>query len=677
MFARRFRCLIVALPLFIPAIALAEQEQTLADRLPREGTVLYAGVDLERLLSTGQRWARFVDPESGQKLVYQVKHFYSLLREAARNHEFQPALLDRIAEARPYLVIAPREEPKVTEHSTEVPQFSPETGQPEPGQTREFTFTRRSYYKTALVLETPNEELPLDFLRQFRDLMARQAEQYPDDPDFKRRDLEVEQGRMVAYGEGPAVGTLGRYIVFAAEKPETLWAALMAPASETVAATRAYRKLEQGLGEPPHGIGVVNVGLFFRKLEQRLSRAVEAAEQESGQQGERQGQPGFSPGRMRVQMARAMYGFMQTMKDLFSLDKLQWAGMTARYEVGDRAMASRFYSLLSHGPDISPVLEEILSGSGSFNPPPVALEDNMVILCRVSPGRVYDEITRALAASGSSGMMMFDMYMKSMKQRIGMDVGDILDILDSDSYVYLRFARKEFELFTAVEVGPDGTSRRVSEPEKRLVPEVTALWGVKDPRSARQSLSTLFTRLSTDAQLSPFVKKRTYQGADVYCIGPPTAESDELPNGLTSFALVVEDRYLMLGSWERVTETIRALRAGGSSADDELVAVAAEHPEASFIAAVPREFNRHTQELVREGQESDPFEQIERAIEEESLGMADQELEGRIKESLKTLVRTFRALNQKMTEMAPEMSVVAGEHRGNLYVIESSAEVRK
>ncbi|MFO7955921.1 MAG: hypothetical protein R6X33_02345 [Candidatus Brocadiia bacterium] len=180
--------------------------------------------------------------------------------------------------------------------------------------------------------------------------------------------------------------------------------------------------------------------------------------------------------------------------------------------------------------------------------------------------------------------------------------------------------------------------------------------------------------------MSSVVKKRTYQETDVYCFGADAAREENYPDGVTSFAVVVVERYLTLGGWEKVTDLIRRTRAAGASADESLREIVENNREANMIAVVPRAFREKMQEKVQAAQEEagmDAFDMMLQRLRVAEFNLEDPEMEQEIKASLEELLKAMRALNEKSQHLMPERSVVTGKHQDNFYEVRTENEIVK
>jgi len=688
--------------LLAPGVATAQEpRELLGARLPVQGTALYVHLDVGRILAEGQKYLKWIDPDQGAKVVYQIMNLHSLGRELAAKHEFQPALFDRIAETRLYVVVIPKEQPVVKVHKFRTPKMDPKTFKTIEGEFDEHTSTHTEDYTSSLIVETPDEEVAADFMEQTRALLDRQKEKHPESKEFDRKDVEVERGELIALlGTSPGedqedgrsvqvtgdstdmatLGRLGKYLILSDSNPRELWAALMVSPEKAVTESPFFSRLVAG-NDVPLCVTMSHIPTLVAQAEKSLKRKIAEAEKKQAEKEKKgQGRPGFMPGDWEVRMAQGQLKALRIFNTLLSLDQCQHVGAAALVSAKEGVVSSDVRALLTHGENISPVLRELLTGSGEFHVPNIGRTRAVCVMVRVDLKRLHDEVLKMLQATDQNAVAQFNAYMQMMKMMVGLNLSEILDMLGSDMYLFVDFARKERETRTFVKVD-EKTGRRQFKMEMKMagVYEATLLWGLKYPQAAGFTLSQLFTRFSTNPQYNQFVRKRTYQETDVFCVGLDVAKPDKYPDGMTSFAMVIVDRYLGVGSWDHVTRIIRRMKSDKEQADRALRSIVQNHAGANFLMVVPKAFNQHLQELAKESQgEADDF--MDRALkhlDEADLGLEDEELSRNVKTALKELVLAVKALQQNVQAVAPAMAVIAGKHAGTVYEIRCTTEMRK
>ena len=620
--------------------AVGAAQEPLARSLPAEDTVVYAEVDLGKALAVAEDTAKFIDRESGEKVAYQVKNLYSLGRKLAKKHNFQPALMDSIDQSIIYFVLA--------------------EGEQQP-------------YVPALVVEARDKAATADFMSEVKGLLKRQQQRQPDAPQWKWQEAQVDRGEAITMGPGGMVGRLDQYLVVSTDVPRRLWAALGSSAGNPLSNTPMYRRLRQG--ENTHWTAMVNINPLVDRLqgyvENNLKQAQEKANQQSGDQN--------MQARSALQSAQSMKKALDIATEVFSLNKIQMAGMSANVSMGQDAISSDSMMLVSHDGPLSPAMKEIFGGSGDFALPETGDTDAVAFACRVNVAEVYSNIMSAVKNVDPSWEAMARGMMQMMKGRIGMSPDDFMNMIASDFYVFGGVARKEMpSMQMQPPSGPNEKPQMKMEMKMTVVPDITLLWGVKDPQSARGKLSDLFTMLAGQPNMSRYVNKRTYQETDVFCLGQGVSKSEGYPNGLTSVGVVVVDRYLTLGSWDHVTSIIRRMRSPQKQVNPELAELVQKHPDASMLMAVPEGFYENYQKLIQKSGAGPGmmFDMIMNQLKTAEIDVGDPELSSQMKDSLQKLVSAVKTLYGEYQKIG-QSAVMTGKHEGNFYVIDSSQKMTK
>jgi len=666
---RRVLAAVVAASCVLPSLALA---QPLAAKLPADRTFLYAEVRVETALEQGEELLRFIDQESADKIVFQVGQLHEEIRELAAAYEFQPALLDRLTEVQLYVVIMAKDEPEVVVHTYQVPKWDPETYEVIPDQFEENTYTETTNYVTSLVVEAPDEETAADFIQQLKALIDREMEKHPEYQGEGRKDIEVEQGELIGEPDGNAsFGRLGSYLIFSDGNPKELWAALMSAPADAVIDTPAYKRLVMGELEP-QALLLVNIQIPLAKAERELKGKLDEAQAHAAEEGTPEGR------NWELMSAQMAYNSFSAFKNVFSLNECKQAGARACVSAtGDRVI-SDLLGLFVHGQNISPVLEELLTGSGSYVLPPTGELDSICTVARVNPSALFDAYVDVISAINPMAAGAFAGAMQEMKNTIGADVPDILGQLDSDFYVFVDVVEKEVEEYSYEYDEATDDFRTITEKRMRTVPETTVLLGVKDPQAAADMLSRIFATASPNPDLSQLVSKRTYQETDVFCIGMDVTKEEVYPDGTRSFAIVVMDRYVALGSWEHVTGIIRRLKADTREVDRELADIVAAHQDSNVLLVVPAAYQKKLEELIRERQRrEDFFKELLDEIDGAHLYIGDEQLAERIRTSLTEIVTALKAINDAAPAKFGQTQVMSGTHRGLFYELESKSDVPK
>ncbi len=660
------------------AVRAAEKSPSLAASLPADKTIAYVHLDLQRTLEQAGKGLAFLDQAAAEKIQFQVKDLYSMVRELASQYDIKPALLDHLTDTDVYLVVLAKETPEKIVHTMKMPKYDKNTFQQIPGEYEERKYTETKNYTTSLVLRTPSDEIATDFVQQFKALLDRRKEKEPDSGNYDRSDVQVDRGQLVSQGKGDlTVGCLDNMIIVSNGNPKELWASLMAPPADKLSDVPIHQKMLSTAGGAPELTGMANLAALLVKSEQSMKDAVDEAQKKVGE-GQKPQAGQFDMAALQLQVAQAAYNSFLTFKKLMSLDKIQWAGAGMNFAASDDRATSTSYLMLSHGEPISPVLAELLNGSGKFQPPDVAKKDCLAVLGRVDVGKVLTKVIDALSTMGGPIGMSLQAQLQSVKTQLGVGVDDLLGILDSDFYVYVDIAEKDVEESNWKYDEDTQQWAQVKTKVHKVLPKVSVFWGVKDPAAARDTLNTLVTNMSDSPNMNAFVKKRTYQETDVYCFGKDVTKEGSYPDGETSYAVVIADRYLTVGSWDEVTKAIRLLGAAGSKTDPGMMSLVQANPNANLLVVIPKAFRQKEQKLSAKmsGMEK-AFDAMAEQVEKADLGLEDKDLEKRIKTAVGDLLRAYQTIALKSEEHAPDQVVIVGQPDGDFYKITSKVDVAK
>jgi len=664
----------VVLAALFPAAAMAEEPAaSLADRLPVAKTAVWAELDLKDGFDQAARTLRFVDADAGEKVIARTQALWELLKEIAANYEFQPAILERPSDLRLYLLVLARDEPKKSQATRQVPRFDVDKGEV---SYEEQTYSVVDEYVLSLVVEAPQEAAAADLIEQVKALLDRMAESHPGSDEFAREDVDVEMGQMVRLpAAGVTLGQLGNYVILSDDEPQELWRALMASPEQSVSQTPMYRRIIEGQRMPQTFV-LVNVPLLAKRTGEGLKRSLDEATARQAAQSGAEGESweiGFE-----VSMARWQYTLFQVVRTFLSLDRCRFAGFSFYTAVDDGRAVTESKGFLSHDERIGACLKELLDGSGSFAVPPVAVEEAVAMMTRVSPVKVYDELIKALSATDPAMAASFQMGTQMVAQTLGTDIRSILDLFAPDAYFFVTVEPTKTSVVTDWKENEAGDWEPVEEEKTVVMPHVTVLWGLKDAAEASKSLNAIFSAAGANPQLAGTVRKRTYQGTDVFCLGSSVDQPDAYPDGVTSFALTVVGRYLTFGSWDRVTDAIRRLKAGTGGAPAELQEAVAKNPGANLIVVVPKAFQDRLRELQKAGaeQEGKMMDLVLEQLQKEDFGLTG-DLAVRFKDAVTKLISAVQEFQQKAEAAQTQTGVVVGVHRGNVYEIHSVSEVHK
>jgi hypothetical protein len=363
----------------------------------------------------------------------------------------------------------------------------------------------------------------------------------------------------------------------------------------------------------------------------------------------------------RLEAARQHKLLWHMARKLLSLEKMAYLCM-ALLEPPD-GPPLRPYGLLAHGKDLSALAAALLDGAGGFHVPPVWDDQAALVMTRVDWELLYGQVITHLQVAMPRQMSGYAMGMQLMRNRLGADLPGIVGQLAPDVYTMVRLkpradtARPEHE---AAEHTPADRAN--------LVPEFLVMWGLEDPRATRRWLSRAFTRLSGMPDTLPFVRKRIFRGRSIHCVGADVTQKDAFPDGTRSFGLLVADRYLALGSWERLTGIIRRIQAEGPVRTGRLPWLLQDNPNANFMLYLPAAAQQRMQNLAnREGRgdiglpDVPTVEDLHGIFQDEAFSRQVHERLARLLPALRTIVASAEERNRDR--------LVKGVHWGRFYEI--------
>lgn len=621
---------VVGLLVFIAATALpVAVGSELADRLPADAAVFYAELDIGHALDAGSRASALIDAEAAQKLTYRVEELYGLGRELAGNYGFQPALLDRLGDCELFFVVMAKDAPEMDADGDE-----------------------QSYTPSFIVL-APDEDSAADF---FSELIALADRQMLDAPGMAQREgIPVDDGELVGgLGGGATLGRIGRYVIMSEGNPRELWAAMLGASGSPISGTGIYKRLTSE-GQPLC-LMLLNAEALLGRLKQGIEANMQAA-QAGMAGGDMAAQAGFQ----KAMIAQMVY---QGFDAVLSLDQWEHAGAGVLGSVADDEAVLETLALFSHGPSISPVLKEMLTGSGQFVVPPTLGQKGMLVMSRVNIGTVLAGTLDALSAANPMLGAQIKQGMQMMQMQLGFSLTDLLNALASDSYLMIDMEQRPVP-------GVDGMTAPM--------PDMSLLIGLDDPKAVQQALDALVLAFSASPQTADAVGKRTFQGADVYCFGMQAANEEAYPDGLTTFAAVLADRYLTLGSWDYATSVLRHFSSAEGGTDRELARVIDAHSDANLLVVVPAEFQQRMQDMAgdAEDQRRGAVEMVIGHMDGADFGLDDLDMERRLKDCLRELVYAALELQEAAEALAPETQVVSGAHKAGFYELRSRQTYRK
>ncbi len=660
--------LVCALIWAVPALgrtARRDRFEELARRLPADQTLLFASVETGQALQYGASALKQIDERAGGEVAFQLGRLYSLYREAGARHGFEPALLDRLRSTGICVVAIERTRPKVSKHKLRLPKLDPRTGKRIEGEFEEYTHSERDYNTVSLILRAPREEDAHDFVEQVRSAWDHAKEIPPDGPPGRRREIPVERGELVGFTAGPhTVGRIDNYVILSNDNPRELWKALMAPSSEPVLRDPLYRRLA-ARAPGTHARMLLNVRLMLRQWEHAVKSHFEDVRAQYEPPEEAEGRPQWSFAGVRLRAAyAALRGFVRARK-LFGLEHLESVGGVLHGSAGRGKTSGGLKLFVAHERELPPVLEELLRGSGHLQPPPLPVSDSMVLMLRARIEPVCTALLRTVVPGGlGPGLPPVLVALGVMGRAAGLGQEETPPLAGSDAYAWVGVRTREL-------------AGRSKEGRRRLVPEITLVWGLKDARAARENIRELFTQLSTHQSYGKHVKKRRYQQTDVWCFGRGVTRPESYPDGVTSFAIAAVGRYLAVGSWGRLTGLIRRTRQAPGDRKDDIRGILEQNREANLIGIVPDGFREQLRNALRSaaGAESEGSSWIGDWLRKAGPDLKDEELEGKIDAALEGLAGALETLGRKTEPLLPERLVISGGREDGVYEIRAGVEL--
>lgn len=637
------------------ACGTAAGAEDLAQRLPAE-TIVYARVDVRRTLELLDALTTLADAEAGERVQFAAKRLHNVVKQALAAIEFTPAWLDAPQRTRVHFALHALDEPEITTHTYEVAKWDRETGKRVPGEFEERSHTTRREYTWVVAVETANPELAANLFAQVRALAERRAEKDPGrGPEV--RAVDVDEGEMMTVKQGRDkfhLGRHGRFVTFSEHQPRAFWRSLIAPAMPSLADSGLYRRYVGG-DKDPVGVVFVNTGELFRRLEAGLRGRVAEWEEKVGDAAV--DPPALNPDHWQLRSARSGLQMFETVKRIFSLDQILEVGAAAYVEANERRVKSRSRLGIRLGEQISPVLRGLLDGGHRFEPPAIGEWDGLAMMVRVGVAEIAEGVLETLDARQR---VQIDQMRQLGQQMIGADPLAILRQFAGDVYLLVNVDRKE---------------RRGNAPE----PDVVFLLGLRDPEAFREMVAQVMARLANIPAAANAVRKRTFLETDVYVIGPNAARPDFEPDGQSSVAACIAGRHLGIGSWEHVTGLIR--RSQAAPAGDRLSDIAAKHRNAGLLLVVPKAFSEKVQKFggndIRKDLEI--LEKEIRRLTAEDLGLPldDPQLAEELATALREFALAVLPIVPRLTEMEPDVTVLDGSLKENMYEIRGDSELKK
>ena len=265
-----------------------------------------------------------------------------------------------------------------------------------------------------------------------------------------------------------------------------------------------------------------------------------------------------------------------------------------------------------------------------------------------------------MAGLDESTSQQYQQSMMMMKVIVGYTAGEILNHLAGDLYFFVDVKEKEHPTHDFDDKSGEVTTKTVVGP----VPELFLLLGVNDREAFSKVLSDLVTRVSSGplaAALGSFVGQRVYQGIDVYLVGQGLDIKGHEPDGLTSYAMVVVDRYLTFGSWKEVTALIRRAKAAEKGTNRKLAAIVTEHQQSNLLVVVPTSWSKKIQKMSDEANDEVWDKLIDELLKKLLELTEDEDVKTRFQGAFKRAQKHLTALSMKAQDLAADPSVGDGK----------------
>jgi len=661
----------------------------LADSLPADAA-FYAQVDVGRCLQDAIRVLPMIEEKRAANMIFQIGALYESMKELAAHYEMKPKLFDELLSLKAHMVVLAKAKPETEVHTYRMPKWDAETGKRIDGQFTEHQYTTTKRYTVSFVLQT-NDAASEDFLLQFKAFLTRQKEKDLQDDAPAWKEVEVERGEMIAVGDRSArmefdddgqrtvkretkydsqfLGRIGPYIVFSDGRPDELWACLIAAPERILSQTELYRRFTQR-DVPPLGLILVGLHGLIASTEKELQDAVAAAKAEAEKKAAPAAEGEFDEAEWKLQSAQSSLASFLKMKEVFSLGALKACGGTTGLLVGEgHAKSESLLTLLTEA-QISPALQMILEGGKPLQAPNVGPREGMSFMGHLGAKEIYDEVVNAKTPEVVQG---FEAEMAAKKEQVGVNIRDVVGNLAGDIYDVVDSVKREYE------TEEWNMEKREGETVKKVGPrpELLVLLGVNDPEAVKETLSQAFTKISTAPGLGQFVKKRPYQETEIYLVGANVGKEDANPDGLYSYAAVVLDRYLSFGSWKDMTALVRRVKTAQAAGDDPLAKIIAQHPQASFLFAMPKSFAKKLQDVMKQDDGKDPMAAILETLATKTLPIEDDALEERIRTSLRKLIEEYVPFMEKAQTLGRPYAVVHGQRQERFYEMRTEDEFTK
>jgi hypothetical protein len=637
----------------------------LAEKLPKD-TLIYFQVDVRRLLDEGHRYNKLVSADAAEGLAAELVELHKAVKELAAGYEFTPALLDKILDAKVYVVWMAKAEPEIMTHTYKMPKRDLKTRQPT-GEFEERSYTSTNTTTLSLVIETTDEAAG-EFMVQLKALRER-LQNKETDPKKKEslgwKEVKVDHGEMISEVKASStIGRSGQYLVLSDCQPKELWAALAAKPAATLADTDLYQRYTKAKTRSV-ALFLLNIEAMIARHEADLKKDIDEAKKEAEKAGNPAGKEAAQTNWRSERAERELQQY-QFFKKLFSLDQIGQLGINLATDATEKSFAVETSVAVRLGDKLSPAVRNILDGGRKLQVPEVGEQNGLALFLRAGAKEILKDVVASMDEKMAAG---FNEGMAEMKTSIGYNLPELVEHLAGDGYLFLNLVEKEREKRSWNREQKKWETTTVKEP----MPELLVLLGLNDREAFVKAMTTIVSTASADPGMARMIKKRTYQGTDVFVVGF-LKNDDALPDGLSSYAVVAVDRYLSFGTWDEVTGLIRRTKAAEKGANQKLTAALALYPESNLLLCAAKPF---FEKMNKASSRKDFIDEINREIDQATLPLADEKLTVKIKTSLKNSWKHIIALSEKSQALAQDLMVVHGQFQGGLYELKASSELKK
>ncbi len=601
------------------------RQKNLAHKLSHD-TLLYVQLDVGEVLQNMGNYFKFINEESGNAVIKEIKTLKTLLTSFAKIHQFQPRLFNEIHKARCYFIMDYMDKPLVTIQKYKQYQYNKTT--------KKYGMVEKERriveeINSAGVLETDAESAK-NLIRELKSLVERMKEKYPDAKKYTWKQVDMDKGELVKIGD-IYLGRLGNYLILSQHKPKKLWRYLQFPADQSLAETDLYNKYQNN-PVPSQAMLLFNLGRYLQSMGKEMKDKIEKAKRDAQKESQ--------PNRWKVKNAESNLRSYQIFKKLFSFDKFKYVGVNLAWGVKNNLLQARHTISLTHSEPISPLLKSILNGGQTFQDPGLGLNKYLAFLFRLELKNMRKTLLKSM---DQQAITQSEMANRMVKMQMGYSIDEILSAFSGDLYFYFR------------EKNPGK--------EKSSDPEFIVLVGLNDGIAFSDMLSKVVTKGVMTLGMGNYVKKRVYMRTNVYVVGNSKAPE---------FALVILGRYMSFGSWDTIKSLIRKeLRAKEKSPDPRFLKVISKHRNSNLLLLISKSYLKA--DLI------DQKKRIQSLMlqAKRTIRTKDRDMDEKIVKSLKNLLHHLIRIQKLSTNLSPDITVVNGVHKRRHYEIILRFEMRK